>query len=74
MQLWFSCVQFCVKIVAHINTLVKVYEERVLRMQRVPRFSPGMDPLYCDQLGLGFRASFFLLPRITARPFFCDHF
>jgi len=49
-QLLCSCVPFCIKMVAHINTLVTVYEERVRRMQRVPRFARGMDPLYSDHL------------------------
>ena len=49
-QLWYSCVPFCIKMLAHINTLVTVYEERVRRMQKVLRFSHGMDPLYSDHL------------------------
>jgi len=55
MQLWYSCVPFCIKIVAHINTLVTVCGG----CRECRGFHVEWTRCILINFGLGFRASFF---------------
>jgi len=77
----FSSVIRSAKMVANISAVFTEYEERVRRLQKVPRFShgrrmvrseQGLDPFHCNHIQVSVTC-LLPLPRTTYHTFPCDH-